>query len=156
MYFRGMKQLLFALSLVVIASCNAQSIKVLKNTETTAADCKECLQVRIQNSGVDNISKVEVTNDKGETFSFDGVKAGRTGAYRNITQLCQCGYDVNITYQRTDANTTTLTRQCRNIVKCTDYYKGKLTISIKAAKLPEDLTGKDVRRTDVDLSFIKD
>jgi len=156
MYFSRMKQVLFALSLVVIASCNAQSIKVLKNTETTAAECTECLQVRIQNSGVDNISKIEVTNDKGETFSFDGVKAGKTGEYRNITQLCQCGYDVNITYQRTDANKTTLTRQCRNFVKCTDYYKGKLTIAVKTAKLPEDLTQADVRRTEVDLSFIKD
>jgi hypothetical protein len=150
-----MKQLLFALSLVVIASCNAQGIKVLKNTETNTTECTNCLQVRIKNGGVDNISKVELRNDKGETFSFDGIKAGKEGNYRNITQLCQCGYDINIYYQRSETNTTTLTRQCRNFVKCTDYYKGKLTIEIKTGKLPENLTDKDARRTDVDLNFIK-
>ncbi|RYE23485.1 MAG: hypothetical protein EOP51_10370 [Sphingobacteriales bacterium] len=151
-----MKQWLFILSLVGLASCNAQGIKVLKNTEKEPVTCTDCLQVRIKNSGFDNISKVEVTNDKGETFSFDGVKAGKTGNYQNITQLCQCGYDVNIYYQRSETNQTTLARQCRNIVKCTDYYKDKLTIEIKTGKLPEDLTAKEVRRTDVDLNFVKE
>ena len=151
-----MKQILFALLVIVMASCNAQSIKVLKNTEKEPITCSDCLMVRIQNSGKDNISKVEVTNDAGDAFIFDGVKAGATGSYRNITKLCQCGYDIVIYYNRSETNKTTLTRQCRNIVKCTDYYSGKLTIDINTAKLPQDLTQKDVSRTEVELNFIKD
>jgi len=145
-----MKRLSYLLPMLLAASCASTSgIQLQKETTadvTNITACDTCVQVRIKNMGPDNISSVLVENSKGETYFFAGIKAGKTSAYQSFRSLCNCGYNIQITYFKTEDNNTTLPGSCQNIVECHDFFQGKATIEINTPKLPDTLS-KTVGRT---------
>lgn len=147
------------LPLLLAASCASTSgIQSLKNTNTdvvTVSGCDTCVEVRIKNIGADNISSVEVENNKGETYFFDGVKAGKASAYQQFHSLCNCGYNIKVNYYKSETNKTTLPALCQNILPCTDFLKGKVTIEINTPKLPDTLSAKG-RRIHTEVKIKKD
>jgi hypothetical protein len=131
------------------ASCASTSgIQSLKNSNAdaiTVSGCDTCVQLRIKNIGADNISSVTVENNKGETYFFAGVKAGKSSAYQQFRSMCGCGYNVKITYYKTEDNQLTLDNSCLNILPCNDFLKGKLTLEINTPKLPDTLSAQGQR-----------
>lgn len=143
-----MKRLLYILPLLAASCASTSGIQSLKNTNTdvvTVSSCDTCVEVRIKNMGPDNISSVEVENNKGETYFFTGVKAGKTSAYQQFRSMCGCGYNVKVTYYKTEDNKLTLDNSCQNILPCTDFLKGKLTLEINTPKLPDTLSANGKR-----------
>jgi|GEM_PF-3076998 hypothetical protein len=148
-----MKYILFILCCVIFTSCSAQRIKVQKASGGDVhANCTDCVKVRIKNRGVDPISKVVLTTEGGE-YHFDGIKPGKAGVFKLAKKLCSCGYGLEIHYVRSAKNATVITRNCQNIMPCTDYFAGNAEVVIKADKLPEDLTSKEAKRVNVDVEI---
>lgn len=156
-----MKRLLYLLPLLLATSCATTSgIQMLNKAGdadvTTVTGCDTCVEVRVKNMGPDNISSVEVQNNKGETYFFAGVKAGKSSPYQQFHSLCNCGYEIKVTYYKSEDNKRVLPAMCQNILPCTDFLKGKVTIEINTPKLPDTLSGKSNGRLHTVVNFKKD
>lgn len=155
-----MKRLLYILPLLLAASCASTSgLQSLKNTNAdviSVTGCDTCVEVRVKNMGPDNISSVEVQNSIGETYFFEGVKAGKTSAYQQFRSLCSCGYEIKVTYYKSEDNKRVLPALCQNIVACNDFLKGKVTIEVNTPKLPDTLSSKSVKGLHTEVNLRKD
>ncbi len=154
-----MKRFLYLLPILFAASCATTSgIKSLKNTDPSnvITGCDTCVEVRIKNLGPDNISGVTVENSRGESHYFEGVKSGKTSHYQQFRSLCNCGYNIDVTYFKTDDNQVVLKNSCQNILPCHDFLKGKVTIEVNTPKLPDTLSQKTGRRIHTDVHIVKD
>jgi hypothetical protein len=150
-----MKMIAYLMPLALLAACaTTGGIKTLKATDesTAVTNCDTCVDVRIKNSGPDNISSITITNSHGEEYAFDGIKAGKVSGYKKFRSMCSCGYTVSVSYFRTEQDKTTAVAKCQNILPCSDFFKGKLTIDINTPKLDEPFQ----KRVMPEVSFRKD
>lgn len=118
-----MKYLLYAGVLLLLFSCSPS-----KKTSTAEAKASgKKLEVRILNSSKLQISKLTIDNGADETFTFENIAPGKKSAYQPVTSLCRCGHRMDVEY-REGGQLYTVSRSCANILPCTDYFKGRLTI----------------------------
>lgn len=153
-----MKLFAYLLPVLLLGACAGTSgIKTLKATGDAdiVSNCDTCVEVRIRNLGPDNISSITVTNSLGEEYSFDGIKAGKASGYKRFRSMCGCGYNISVSYFRSEDDKTTLSAQCQNILPCNDFFKGKLTIDVNTPKLAEPFP-KTGRRAMPEVTFVKD
>jgi hypothetical protein len=141
-----MKWTFYAIALIAFASCgtpkNTVAMKdVPKDAAANSDSCVNCLELRIKNNGPDVISMVTIRNSDGQSFIFDGVKAGATSNYTKVQKLCSCGYEVDVLFFKTEDEQLMLKGSCQNIVKCTQYLQTKATVEITTDKLPAKLEG---------------
>lgn len=97
------------------------------------------VKVKVKNNGKAIISKLVLANSQRDTFHYNNIKAGKTSSYRELTSLCNCQYEVDITYL-INKKEVTVHQSCVNIRACDDFYTGKYMIEVTAPKkgIPAD------------------